>query len=108
MILQAEGQREAAIKSAEGQKAAQILSAEGQKQAAILAAEADRQSRILRAEGERAGPLPGRAGPSEGHRDHLRRDPQQSARSCPARISVPAGVAADRAGRREQDVDHPE
>src|SRR6266576_625540 len=45
---------------------------------------------------------------AEGHRDHLRRDPQQSAGSCPARISVPADVAADRAGRREQDVDHPE
>jgi regulator of protease activity HflC (stomatin/prohibitin superfamily) len=54
MILQAEGQRESAIKTAEGNKAAQILAAEGQKQAAILEAEAERQSRILRAEGERA------------------------------------------------------
>lgn len=54
MILNAEGQREAAIKTAEGQKQSQILAAEGQKQATIMQAEADRQSRILRAQGERA------------------------------------------------------
>ena len=108
LILTAEGQRESAIKTAEGQKAAQILDAEGRKQAVILAAEADRQSRILHGRGRAGRALPVGAGSGQGHRDDVRRDPRREARPGAARLPVPADVAADRAGRRQQDVDRPE
>ena len=108
IILQAEGARESSIKTAEGQKAAQILAAEGAKQSAILAAEAERQSRILRAEGERAARYLAAAGPGQGDRDRLRVHPRLRPRSEAAGLPIPADAAADRPGRREQGVDHPE
>ena len=50
---------------------------------------------------------PGR-GPVEGDRDGLRRHPPRRRRPQAARLPVPAGAAADRPGRVEQGLDHPE
>ncbi len=52
--------------------------------------------------------VPDRAGPGQGDRDDVRRDPRGQARPGAARLPVPADAAADRAGRREQDVDRAE
>ena len=108
IILQAEGARESAIKTAEGQKAAQILAAEGAKQSAILAAEAERQSRILRAEGERAARYLAAQGQAKAIETVFASihasDPDPEAAGVP----IPADASADRPGRREQGVDHPE
>ena len=108
LILTAEGQRESAIKTAEGQKAAQILDAEGRKQAAILAAEADRQSRILRAEGERAARYLAAQGQAKAIETTFGAIHAGQARPGAAGLPVPADAAADRAGRRQQDVDRAE
>ena len=92
---------------AEREKRAAILTAEGVKQSQILTAEGEKQAAILRAEGERAGDDPRGRGPGEGDRDGLRRDPRGRPRPEAARLPVPAGAAADRAGRGEQGLDHP-
>ena len=85
-ILQAEGVKQAAILTAEGEKQSAILKAEGQKQSAILAAEG--QSKAI--ETVFAAIHDGQPGPAA------------------PRLPVPAGAAADRAGRREQGVGDPE
>ena len=108
LILTAEGQRESAIKTAEGQKAAQILAAEGEKQGAILRAEADRQSRILRAEGDRAARYLTAQGQAKAIETTFTAIHAVEARPGAARLPVPADPSADRAGRREQDVDRPQ
>jgi regulator of protease activity HflC (stomatin/prohibitin superfamily) len=51
LVLEANGQSEAAIKRAEGQKQAAILQAEGNRQATILQAQASREAAIMQAEG---------------------------------------------------------
>ena len=95
--MRAERDRRAAILQAEGIKQSQILTAEGEKQSAILRAEGQRESQKLYAEGQAkaietvfAAIHAGDAGPEA------------------ARLPVPADAAADRPGRREQGVDHPE
>ena len=50
-VLDADGQRQAAITVAEGQKQSAILKAEGDKQSQILSAEGERQAAVLRAQG---------------------------------------------------------
>ena len=103
---------------AERDKRAAILTAEGSKQSAILTAEGERQAAVLRARGEAEAPSAGRgrrqgaggAGPRPGRGDrhrvqgHPRRQPGPAA----AGLSVPADAPADRAGRRQQGLDHPE
>ena len=93
---------------AERDRRAAILTAEGVKQSQILTAEGEKQSAILRAEGAARGPDPAGRGPVEGDRDGLRRDPPRRRRPEAARLPVPPGAAADRAGRVEQGLDHPE
>ncbi len=51
LVLEANGQSEAAIKRAEGNRQATILQAEGNRQATILQAEAAREAAIMQAEG---------------------------------------------------------
>ena len=108
IILTAEGQRESAIKTAEGQKAAQILDAEG----AEAGRDPRRRGRPAVAHparrGRAGGALPARPGPGQGDRDDVRRDPRGQARPGAAGLPVPADAAADRAGRRQQDVDRAE
>ena len=94
--MRAERDRRAAILTAEGVKQSQILTAEGEKQSAILRAEGQRESQIL------AG-----RGPVQGDRDGVRRHPPRRRRPQAAGLPVPADAAADRAGRREQGLDHP-
>ena len=93
---------------AERDKRAAILTAEGYKQSQILTAEGEKQSAILRAEGAARVADPQGRGPVEGDRDRLRRDPPRRRRPEAARLPVPPGAAADRPGRVEQAVDHPE
>ena len=108
IILTAEGQRESAIKTAEG--------AEGRADPRCRGAEAGgdprRRGRAAVAHPARRGrprrALPHRAGPGQGDRDDLRRDPRRQARPGAAGLPVPADAAADRAGRRQQDVDRAE
>jgi uncharacterized membrane protein YqiK len=94
------------------------MRAERDRRATILTAEGVKQSQILTAEGEavrdpaRRGPArgadpPGR-GSVEGDRDRLRGDPPRRRRPEAARLPVPPGAAADRPGRVEQGLDHPE
>ena len=63
---------------------------------------------ILRAEGQRESADPPGRGPVEGDRDGLRRDPPRRRRPEAARLPVPPDAAADRPGRVEQALDHPE
>ena len=49
-----------------------------------------------------------RGGAGEGDRDGVQGDPRGRSRPEAARLPVPPDAAADRAGRGEQDVDHPE
>ena len=93
---------------AERDKRAAILTAEGYKQSQILTAEGEKQSAILKAEGRARVADPHRRGPVEGDRDRVRRDPPRQRRPEAARLPVPPGAAADRSGRVEQAVDHPE
>ena len=93
---------------AERDRRAAILTAEGVKQSQILTAEGEKQSSILRAEGQKRGRDPARRGPVEGDRAGLRRDPPRRRRPEAARLPVPPDPAADRAGRVEQGLDHPE
>lgn len=51
LVLEADGQSEAAIKRAEGEKRAAILQAEGRREATILQAQASREQSIMQAEG---------------------------------------------------------
>ena len=95
--MRADREKRAAILQAEGVKQAQILTAEGEKQSAILKAEGQKQAAILAARG-----------PGRGDRHRLQGDPRGQPRSEAARLPVPAGAAADRAGRREQGLGHPE
>ena len=93
---------------ADREKRAAILQAEGEKQSQILTAEGEKQAAILRAEGQRAGGDPRGRGPGEGDRHRLQGDPRGQPRPAAARLPVPADAAADRAGRLEQGLDHPE
>jgi regulator of protease activity HflC (stomatin/prohibitin superfamily) len=77
---------------AERDRRAAILQAEGVKQSQILTAEGEKQSSILRAEGQR----------------ESQRHPRGRSRSGAAGLPVPADAAADRPGRREQGLDHPQ
>jgi regulator of protease activity HflC (stomatin/prohibitin superfamily) len=52
LVLQAEGEKQAAIARAEGEKQAAITRAEGEKQAAILQAEGQAQARLTAATAE--------------------------------------------------------
>ncbi len=95
--MRAERDRRAAILTAEGYKQSQILTAEGEKQSAILRAEGARESQILTAEGQSKA--------IETVFDAIHRgnaDPKLLG------LPVPPGAAADRPGRVEQAVDHPE
>ena len=92
---------------AERDKRAAILTAEGVKQSQILTAEGEKQSSILRAEGQRESQILAGRGPVEGDRDRVRRHPSRRRGPQAARLPVPAGAPADRAGRREQGLDHP-
>ncbi len=95
------------------------MRAERDRRATILTAEGVKQSQILTAEGEKhvVGPArrgragvgdPARRGRGEGDRDGLRRDPRGQARPGAAQLPVPADAAADRPGRRQQGLGHPE
>ena len=95
--MRAERDRRAAILTAEGVKQSAILTAEGEKQSAVLKAEGAKQAAILRAEGEAKAIDTVFTAIHEG-------DPDQRA----ALLPVPADAAAARAGRREQDLRHPE
>ncbi|HEX4213674.1 MAG TPA: SPFH domain-containing protein [Candidatus Dormibacteraeota bacterium] len=53
LILQSQGQQQAAINVADGRRQASVKQAEGEKQSQILRAEAERQSAILGAEGSK-------------------------------------------------------
>ena len=92
---------------ADREKRATILQAEGQKQSAILTAEGEKQAAVLRAEGQRQATILAGGGSGEGDRHRLRRDPRGQPRPAAARLPVPAGAAAHRAGRVEQGLDHP-
>ena len=108
LILTAEGQRESAIKTAEGQKAA----ADPRRRGPEAGRDPRRRGRPAVAHPPRRGragrAVPGGAGPGQGDRDDVRRDPRRQARPGAAGLPVPADAAADRAGRRQQDVDRPE
>ena len=93
---------------AERDRRAAILTAEGVKQSQILTAEGEKQSAILRAEGQARGADPRVPGPVQGDRDSVRGHPPRRRRPEAARLPVPPGAAADRAGRVEQGLDHPE
>ncbi len=95
--MRAERDRRAAILTAEGVKQSAILTAEGEKQSQILRAEGSAQARILEAQGQSRAITAG-----------LRGDPPRQAGPEAARLPVPPGAAAARAGRLQQDVDHPE
>ena len=95
--MRADRDKRAAILNAEGVKQSQILTAEGEKQSAILKAEGKRQATILEAEGQAKAINTVFNAIHEGK-------PDQGA----ARLPVPADPSADRAGRVEQDVDHPQ
>ena len=58
--------------------------------------------------GREAGCRPACRGSGEGDRDRLRGDPRGQARRRAARVPVPPDAPADRAGRVEQGLDHPE
>ena len=94
--MRAERDRRAAILTAEGVKQSQILTAEGEKQSSILKAEGQRESQILTAQGQ------SKAIETVFAAIHARRRRPQA-----ARLPVPADAAPDRAGRRQQGVDHP-
>ena len=93
---------------AERDRRAAILQAEGIKQSQILTAEGEKQSAILQAEGQREAQAAVRGGAVQGDRDRVRRHPRGRRRPEAARLPVPPDAAADRAGRRQQGVDHPE
>ena len=93
---------------ADRDKRAAILTAEGVKQSQILTAEGEKQSAILKAEGQRQALDPAGGRSVEGDRDRLQGDPRRRRRPEAARLPVPADASADRAGRRQQDLDHPE
>jgi regulator of protease activity HflC (stomatin/prohibitin superfamily) len=95
--MRADRDKRAAILNAEGFKQSQILTAEGEKQSAILKAEGQQQALILQADGQ-----------SKAIETVFRRDPRGRRRPEAARLPVPPGAAADRAGRVEQGLDHPE
>ncbi len=95
--MRAERDRRAAILTAEGVKQSQILTAEGEKTSAVLRAEGERESAILRAEGE-----------AKAIDTVFARDPRGQARPGAPELPVPADAAADRAGRRQQGLGHPE
>ena len=95
--MRAERDRRAAILTAEGVKQSQILTAEGEKQSAILRAEGRREAQILEAEGQ-----------SKAIETVFDGDPPRRRRPEAARLPVPAGAAADRPGRVEQGLDHPQ
>ena len=94
--MRAERDRRATILTAEGVKQSQILTAEGEKQSAVLRAEGARTAAILKAEGEAKAIETVFNAIHEGAPDQ----------ALPA-VPVPADPAAARAGRREQDLDHP-
>src|SRR5204863_3042755 len=52
LVLQAEGEKQAAVTRAEGEKQAAVTRAEGEKQAAILQAEGAAQARLTAAQAE--------------------------------------------------------
>ena len=93
---------------AERDRRAAILTAEGVKQSQILTAEGEKQSRDPARRGPARGADPPGRGPVEGDRDGLRRDPPRRRRPEAARLPVPPDAAADRPGRVEQGLDHPE
>ncbi len=95
--MRAERDRRAAILTAEGVKQSQILTAEGEKQSAILRAEGRREAQILEAEGQ-----------SKAIETRVRGHPPRRRRPQAARLPVPPGAAADRPGRVQQGLDHPE
>ena len=92
---------------ADREKRATILQAEGQKQSAILTAEGEKQAGDPPRGGPAAGDDPRGGGPGEGDRHRLQGDPRGQPRPAAARLPVPPGAAADRAGRVEQGLDHP-
>ena len=95
--MRADREKRAAILTAEGVKQSQILTAEGEKQAAILRAEGQRQSMILQAEGQAQAIETVFKAIHEGDAD-----PKLLA------YQYLQMLPADRAGRREQGLDHPE
>ena len=93
---------------AEREKRAAILQAEGIKQAAILHGGGRQAVGDPEGGGPEAGGDPLGRGSGAGDRHRLPGDPRRRSRPEAARLPVPAGAAADRAGRREQGVGDPE
>ena len=93
---------------AERDKRAAILNAEGVKQSQILEAEGEKQGAILARRGSAAGddPRGTRGRPRRSGRSSRRSTPAMPTRSC-SRTST-CSSPADRAGRVEQGLDHPE
>ena len=85
---------------ADREKRAAILTAEGESSPQILTAEGEKQSRDPAGRGPAAGDDPAVGGPGEGDRHGLPGDPRGEARPAAPGLPVPAGAAADRAGRR--------
>ena len=95
--MRAERDRRAAILTAEGVKQSQILTAEGEKQSHDPARRGPARAQILKAEGQ-----------SKAIETVFDGDPPGRRRPQAAGLPVPADAAADRAGRLEQDLDHPQ
>jgi regulator of protease activity HflC (stomatin/prohibitin superfamily) len=116
--MRADRDKRAIILTAEGARQSAITTAEGQKASAILSARARSRPRSSRPRPSgRAGSCGPRvsarrcssgAGPGEVDRDGLPGHPRRQARPGAAGLPVPADAAADRTGRRQQDVDRPE
>ena len=94
--MRADREKRAAILQAEGIKQSQILTAEGEKQSAILKAEGQKQAAILAAEGQ-----------AKAIETVFKAIHDGKSRPAAARLPVPAGAAADRAGRRKQGLGDP-
>ncbi len=95
--MRADREKRATILQAEGARQSEILQAEGEKQSAILKAEGKKQATVLEAEGQ------AKAIETVFNAIH-----EGKAGRRAARVPVPPDAPADRAGRVEQGLDHPE
>ena len=95
--MRAERDRRATILTAEGVKQSQILTAEGEKQSAILRAEGQREAQILQAQGQSKA--------IETVFEAIHRGDADPKLLAYQYLQV---LPADRAGRVEQGLDHPE
>ncbi len=93
---------------ADREKRAAILQAEGQRQSSDPPGRGREAVRDPQGRGPQAGHGARGRGPGQGDRDRLQRHPRGQAGCRAARVPVPPDPPADRAGRVEQGLDHPE